>query len=399
MKILLATFFDVPHVGGVWNYMTNLKTQLESIGHQVDLLGSTQNGTAVHLVEQKKIFTSNDVKISGDYYSSRYFAYNKDPYVLHYERQRCRFKKQVGQMALKEYDLIHAQDAFSSAWIKEIIPPSKPLVTSLHGSVAEELKDYVLNIAKSPNPNYACSYFNLIEFEGATSGKKTITANHWMKNLLINEYKVPANQIIVCNYGYDIEGFKLKMINSNGITKPLNKKVILFTGRLVDVKGVHHLLSALSKLSVIRKDFVCWIVGDGNNKNSLIEQAAKLGLNKIVTFFGERNDVPHLLSLADVFVLPSLIDNQPLSLIEAQIAGKACIASDAGGIPEMILHNKTGIITPKGNQEALFINLNKLLDNEEFRKNLGNNAMSWATDNWSQKKALNSLLQVYRQVL
>jgi glycosyltransferase involved in cell wall biosynthesis len=81
---------------------------------------------------------------------------------------------------------------------------------------------------------------------------------------------------------------------------------------------------------------VCWIVGDGIKEEELLNQRNELGLKKEVLFFGKRDDIPALLKLSDIFVLPSLIENQSVSLIESQIAGKAAIVSDTGGLPEWL---------------------------------------------------------------
>lgn len=114
---------------------------------------------------------------------------------------------------------------------------------------------------------------------------------------------------------------------------------------------------------------------------------------------GRRDDVPYLLSLSDIFVLPTLMENQPLSVIEAQISGKAVIASDVGGVPEIIEHGITGVLSPAGDEQMLTTHINYLLENESYLKNLGLNAQKWGIDHWSPDKAVQKVLNVYENAL
>jgi glycosyltransferase involved in cell wall biosynthesis len=114
---------------------------------------------------------------------------------------------------------------------------------------------------------------------------------------------------------------------------------------------------------------------------------------------GRRDDVPFLLSLSDIFVLPTLMENQPLSVIEAQITGKAVIASDVGGVPEIIEHGITGVLSPAGDEQMLTMHINYLLENESYMKTLGLNAQKWGLEHWSPDKAVQKVLGVYEKAL
>ncbi|WP_200760366.1 glycosyltransferase [Effusibacillus dendaii] len=72
-------------------------------------------------------------------------------------------------------------------------------------------------------------------------------------------------------------------------------------------------------------------------------------VNENIVFFGSRWDVPALLRLSNIVVLASLQDMHPYTLMEAQVAGKACVTSVAGGIPEVVQHGETGLIFKTGN--------------------------------------------------
>ena len=323
--------------------------------------------------------------------------FSTDFFVKRYQALIQFYESSLRKLDINQYDLIHTQDVFSTGIVNRIRPQKTALVASLHGSVAHELKHF--HIKKSPTSELAYKYFDQIEYEGASSAEYTIVANEWLKNKLIFEYKAPGRNIKILHYGYDIENFFNKLKGQSSISDPTGKKVIIFMGRLVELKGVHFLISSLQILKQTRKDWVCWIVGDGVKFTSLQKQVNDLKLNNEVIFWGSRKDVPSLLSKSDIFVLPSLFENQPLSVIEAQLLGKAVIVSDAGGLPEMIKHRSTGIITKAGNPQHLTNAINELLENESFRKELGQNAQKWAMTFWSQEKAIKKLIKIYDQAI
>ncbi|MEJ9211409.1 glycosyltransferase family 4 protein [Bacillus smithii] len=401
MKILLATYWAVPHVGGVWGYMKQLKEKLESLGHEVDLLGYSENNEYVYIVnedrrlEKDKVLPLLNAKLNEQVYP----AIHINPLIKYTEFQRYFFELAAAYLGLEKYDVIHTQDVISTASIQRVRPKGPALVATLHGCVAHEIRHQLTTIHKSPTSHMARAYFDELERTGATSAEYTIVANNWLKNILTNEFLVPDEQIKVFHYGYDVENFIKRMKEKSPVKRPTDKKVIIFTGRLVELKGVHLLISALSQLKESRNDWVCWIVGDGDKKAELRVQTKALGLEEDVLFFGSRDDIPALLANSDIYVLPSLLENQPLSVVEAQIAGMPVIVSDAGGLPEIVEHQVTGLISPAGNSEALYQNLNLLLDDEKLRKTLGDNASKWGRNHWALDKGVSNVLDVYHSAI
>lgn len=401
MKILLATYWSIPHVGGVWNYMQQLGKKLEELGHEVDLLGYGDDNNCVHIVNEDRKITKDKLLplLNAKLTEQTYPAMHANALVQYTEIQRYVYELSVAYLGLEKYDVIHTQDVISTACMERIKPERIPLVATLHGCVAHEIRHQLTTIHQSPTSNMAKVYYDELERAGATAAEVTIVANNWLKNILTNEFSVPDEQIKVLHYGFDTKSFLKKLKEKSSIRRPANKKVIIFTGRLVELKGVHHLIAALGKLKEIRDDWVCWIVGTGDKQGELRVQSKVLGLDENVLFFGKREDVPYLLSLADIFVLPSLLENQPLSVIEAQIAELPVIVSDAGGLPEIVEHEVTGLISPAGDEQALCDHLEQLLKNEKYRKKLGSNAKKWGMTYWSIDKAVNHLIELYQSAI
>jgi glycosyltransferase involved in cell wall biosynthesis len=403
MKILLATYWTIPHMGGVWNYMVQLKDELESLGHEVDLLGNgDENGKSfVHIVNKNRILKKQYLasKLKKKLTAMKIPLFSNNEFVKNTELERCLFEMAALYFGLDQYDLIHTQDIISAACMKRILPKNKPFAATLHGCVALEIRNQLNSNFEAPADKLTKEYFDQIERIGASGADVTIVANQWMKNVLINEFGIQDKQINVLRYGYDVHSFLKRMKQTSTIQRPGHKKVIIYTGRLVELKGVHFLLSALEKLKKERNDWLCWIVGDGNNKENLQLTCKELGLENEVQFFGSRDDVPYLLSISDIFVLQSLIENQPLSVIEAQLAGLPVLVSDAGGLPEMVNDEVTGLITPVGDTEAIYQKLLYLLENDSYRKQIGQNAQEFAMNYWDSTRAVKELTELYQTIV
>ncbi|MED4038159.1 glycosyltransferase family 4 protein [Niallia taxi] len=402
MKILLATYWPIPHVGGVWNYMEQQKRELENLGHVVDLLGFNEDTSVVYIynkdkvIEKEKIMPLLEAKLNEEAYPE----IHANALVKYTEFQRYVFELSAAYLGLAEYDVIHTQDVIATASIARVLPEGTVLVATLHGSVAHEIRHQLTGMHKSPTSFMARAYYDELERIGATAASYTIVANNWMKKILTEEFQVPEEQIKVLHYGFDTDTFLLesKKVNES-LLIPEDKSIITYTGRLIEMKGVHHLIAALGKLKEDRDDWVCWIIGEGDKQKELEKQAIELGLEDDVFFFGNRSDVPYLLSQSDIYVFPSLLENQPLSLVEAQIAGKPAIVSDAGGLPEMVEDGVTGLIYPAGDVDALYGLLQLLLNTPNFQSIIGNNAKIWGLDYWSLSKGAKSILEVYELAL
>lgn len=398
MKILLATYWSIPHLGGVWTYVSQLSSRLEELGHSVDILGYGGDNTFVQLI-------GKDIKIPRDRWTPYvYSVLQRENYPKVYlndlveftEVQRYVFELAAAEFNLDEYDIIHSHDVISTVALKRVLPEGKPLVATLHGLVSHEIRHQLQTIHKSSTSELARAYFDEIERLGASSANVTITANEWLQEVLVSEFGVPKEQFEKLHYGFTVDRFLEEQAKLTNIQAPPGKKVIVYAGRIIEQKGVDYLIDALASLND-RGDWVCWIIGEGNRKRHLEARVNELGLSDKILFLGKREDVPVLLKLADICVLPSLMDNQPLSVIEAQISGKAVIVSDAGGLPEMVNHGVTGLIVPQANTASLLSAIQTLLDDDAYREILGNQAREWGVNYWSMETGVDRLLEIYKR--
>ncbi len=149
----------------------------------------------------------------------------------------------------------------------------------------------------------------------------------------------------------------LRRLLGAGPTDPL----ILAVGNLYPVKGHAHLVAALARLAARHPAAHVVIAGRGELGEALRALARRLGLEHRVHLLGFRSDVPALLAAADVFVLPSLSEGLPLSLLEAMSAGRPVVASDTGDVRTVLEGGRLGVLVEPGNAEQLAAALDRLL--------------------------------------
>lgn len=398
MRILLVSYWCFPNIGGVSSYVMSLKRGLELYGHDVEVLARDTEDKHYYLLNSGRSVAKE--KIKNPILSKLYAYYSKrlpqlDNMVLWIESERYGFEAAAAYFGLDGYDLIHTQEVVSTVGLTRVKPKHVPLVVTLHGVLASEWR--VRGEISKDSPFWRIA--DAQDYHGAMASDITIVPSRWLKQIIVDEYQIPEQQMTVVPYGMDTEAFLQRMDEPVAISAPRGKKVLVCPARLNKEKGHEHLLHALARLKQERNDWVCWMIGDGDLWNDLTRLCRQLRLNRHVTFLGHRDDIPALLKQADLFVLPSILDNLPYAVMEAQVAGKPVVASQAGGIPEMVLHGETGLLSPVGDTEALYGNLKRLLDDDVLRQKMGERARQLGAKQWSLETMTQRILAVYNQVL
>lgn len=178
---------------------------------------------------------------------------------------------------------------------------------------------------------------------------------------------VGSRQIEVVYNGADRRKFepRPKKEARAALNLPVDKKIILFVGSLVPVKGVEFLLGAVSRLG--GTDALLYVVGDGELKSSLMSMAGHLGVLKVCRFVGRRPyaEIPAWLSAADCLVLPSLTEGLPTILPEAMLCRVPIVATQVGGVPEIVRHGHNGLLVQPKDPAGLAEAIRNLLANDD----------------------------------
>ena len=234
--------------------------------------------------------------------------------------------------------------------------------------------------------------------------KKVIAVSQETREYHLQKGKIPADKITTIHNGIDIAKFSEVEMNTrekirqiHGI--PQNAKVILSIAVLRKKKGIQYLISSLPKILEKHPETYHLVVGDGEYRQTLEELAAEQNLQEKVIFTGHKTNVPEYLAAADLFVLPTLIDAFPTVLLEAMAAKKTIIASNVGGIPEIIENGYSGILVPAKDIRQLTDQCTLLLSNTQKAEELAQNGYKIVTEKFSIENQIDQLEKTYSEII
>ncbi|UNH38218.1 glycosyltransferase [Moellerella wisconsensis] len=216
-------------------------------------------------------------------------------------------------------------------------------------------------------------------------------------NSFIKSHAVPKNKITCIYNGIDIKRFK-KTITEKSINEFIDlqgKNIFLSVGSLTKQKDYPNLFKALSLYQQENgSNFKLLIVGDGPLKQSLINLSNQLGLQNNILFLGLRHDIPELMSICNLFILPSAWEGFGLVVAEAMACESLVIGTDCGGVKDVI--NQYGIIIPPKDHNALKLAISHAVNLAPIEKEtIQKNARRYIINNYSIEKMANSYLTLY----
>jgi glycosyltransferase involved in cell wall biosynthesis len=172
---------------------------------------------------------------------------------------------------------------------------------------------------------------------------------------------------------------------------------LIAVGRLKAPKDFVTLVRALALLP--RDSFEALIVGDGPDRGTLETEVRQLGLEGRVRLAGERHDVPDLLAAADVFVLSSVSEGLPVSVLEAMAAELPVVASRVGGLSELVVDGETGLLVPPRDADALAAALGRLVADPGLRREFGAAGRAYAESRFDQESFARAHVDLYAREL
>ena len=277
----------------------------------------------------------------------------------------------------EKIDLIHAHWVIPQGVIAAIIKKlyKIPFIATAHaGDIFPIRKNMLKNLARF-----------------ALKNSSYITVNSsFTKNSILKIYN--ANNIEVIPMGINLNEFNPKKMENKLKNKyGSENKLILFVGRLAKKKGVEYLIKSMPLVLKNLPRTKLLVIGYGPEKIKLLNLTKELKIEDNVIFIGKvRNqDLPKYYATADLFVGPSIVtetgDTEGLGIVflEALASGTCVIGSNVGGIPDIIKHNKTGILVQQKNSHQLAKAIVKILRNEKLSKRLVKNGQLHVKNNYS----------------
>jgi len=258
-------------------------------------------------------------------------------------------------------------------------------------------------VFRYPNLNFlARRFFYLLEKYAAGITDKIIAISDPLKKIFVENGVAPEDKFITIYSGIELDKFRVRVDleqkrMSLGIEQ--GELVLGVVGRLAEGKGHEFVIQAIPAVvqEIPRVKFI--FVGDGPLKTNLEKLAEGLGVKDKVIFTGERNDIPELLRVFDVFCLASLYEGMGRVILEAQVAGKPVIATKIGGIPDVVVENKTAILVEPKDSSGLADAVIKLLKDENLRRQMSKAAEEFVDYHFSAQKMVEDIIKLYNELL
>lgn len=178
-----------------------------------------------------------------------------------------------------------------------------------------------------------------------------------------------------------------------------NAVLFVCVARFAPQKNHSVLLSAFAKGPAANSNAHLVLVGEGELRQELEEQARSLSLGKQVHFLGLRTDIPDVLNASDVFVLSSDYEGNPLSVIEAMASGLPTVSTAVGGVPDLLTDGNEGFLHKAGDVAGLSASMGFLLQNSAKRESMGAAAARRAKENFDVSKMVRDYEQLYEEMM
>jgi glycosyltransferase involved in cell wall biosynthesis len=231
----------------------------------------------------------------------------------------------------------------------------------------------------------------------AAAARAVITVSHANAEYLAKTFVIPINRIQVIPCGVDTQYFR-PIEELRTLQHP---PLVVCVARLVKVKNLDLLLRACAVLKSRGVQFRCVLIGDGVCREELEALHSELGLGSTVEFAGpqEHGQVREWWRQADIAVLTSENEGMPVSLMEAAACAVPAVAPSVGGIPELIEHAVTGLLTAPSDAHAFAAALQQLIEDPSRRVQMGRAARRRVEERFSLNRQVDGLLAVWSEVL
>ena len=341
---------------------------------------------------------------------AKYIQFLFSPFMLKVQKYMNRFadkgrfglynfrfiRKVLGSLDFQP-DLFHLHNHFQYvSIIKKRFPKSK-IILHMHN-------DFLFRYA-----NLHSRYVDMIDRTDAI-----ITVSQYLKKRIVQKYPQCADKIKVVHNGVRLDTFKKLAPHEAGTLQWRNQlglnpedKVILFVGRISAQKGVEFLIDAFSRLAQETAGIKLLIVGttwfvdfvETVYLKQIKSMSAKIKDRIIFAGFVHHQDLNYLYNMATLCVIPSVFqDPFPLVSLEALSAGCPVIAAKVGGIPEIIIENKTGLLVPSENSFELYCKIKSLLLDNSLRERLSENGLKFVQDQYDFSNVARAYERIYMNV-
>jgi glycosyltransferase involved in cell wall biosynthesis len=245
----------------------------------------------------------------------------------------------------------------------------------------------------------AMSYRRWLHARSATRSDAVAAVSRAVADSIV-AWGSPAERVRVIHNGVDIaEIERLARGTRPATADESGAPLVASVGRLEPVKGMTTLVRAAAGVSRVRPDVRFAIAGTGSLEGRLREIAVASGTSDRIDFLGHISPIETLLSKADVLVLPSLSEGLPIAPLEAMALGVPVVASDAGGIPEVVEDGVTGVLVATGDHEGLSRAILDLVDAPERAEQMGAAGRRRVEERFTIERMQRQYVELYEKLL
>jgi len=350
--------------GGAERVVVNLADYFAARGHSVTLAFMTDNDKMFFLPKNKKVEVVD-------------LGIKKNPISL-----LLGLKKLIRLVKVKKADIVHSHMFHANilACAARLFTPMNRLISSSH----------------STNEGGALRML-VYRLTDSIPDLRTNVSQEAV-DICIETKATKKGRMIPIRNGIDTDYFKFSQAARNRVREDLNlddeSKLIVAAGRLTEAKGFPILIRAFKAILATNKDVRLAIAGVGPLENELKSLVIELQIEEHVRFLGAYNEMPALMSATDVFVLSSLWEGFGLVVAEAMSCERVVVATDSGGVKEVL--GDCGFLIPQPQIDLLTANIQQALDlDEEEKSELGKRARSRIISSFSLEKNAEAYFNLY----
>ncbi len=235
-------------------------------------------------------------------------------------------------------------------------------------------------------------------------GSETIAISKSVREHLIKDFGMPSEHVNHVYNGIDVSVYSTGSVTRDrGLFSRIGLKedipVIGAIGRLSPVKGQRYLIEAFGELVARGMKAQLLIIGDGPDKGKLKELVSTSGIADRVFFDEGGETLRRYLGLLDIYCIPSVGEGFGLSLVEAMASGRPCIASNVGGLAEIVSDGEDGMLVPPCDPQAIASAIEIMLREEPLRRSLAAAAREKAIKNFSIEDSVTRTIKVYEKAI
>ena len=386
MNICMITWEYPPRiVGGIARHCSGLAGALAKLGHSVHIVTLDFPGApSYEEIEGVRIYRT-PIELGHPNFIVWTLIFN------HF------IEKRVAMLSRDvKFDILHAHD-----WL--VAPASiaskhylrLPLVSTIHST----------EVGRSHGLHNPDSYLiDGVEWWLTYESKRIIVTSNAMKREVEDHFHLPSEKIDIIPNAIDASKYNIPVDRGNvkrrfGIDP--SERIVLFVGRLVPQKGVEYLIMAAPKIVERHPDARIVIVGDGWSKDYLLSLAASTGCQHKITFLGfiSDQDLIEIMLSSDVLVVPSIYEPFGIVALEGMAAGIPIVASNTGGLAEIIEHDRTGFLAYKENSDSIAWGVNRILSDPGYASWLVQNAKRKIREVYSWDAVARRTIETYERAL